>query len=234
MRITLWKMQLANFAAMDAKHLIIFDLDGTLIQTFHTEDNSFVRALSKFVPIDPNYSYWGEIEHLTDEGVFSFLFQKYTQRLPSAFDKKCMQDQYLVELMHKYKFAPGYFEEIPGASILLQDLQSDDRYLVAISTGSWLEIAQFKLELAGIDFKPIKIACSDFYPDKFSFTKQLIDELSQENEITQITYVGDSMYDYNTSRALGIGFIGVDFLGKGKLNELSFCPILPDLRFFDI
>lgn len=211
-------------------HLVIFDLDGTLTQTFYGSDNSFLKALSRFIEVDKDYPYWNECKHLTDEAVFQHMFLKITSNVPTENDRSNMQDQFLVELMHKYKHTPGFFDEIPGAKRFIQSLKSTPNTLVAVATGGWERVARFKLELAGIDHKELELIGSDSHLDKPSFTKALIDRISVNHELTRITYIGDSLYDYETSQQLGINFIGIDFLEKGHLNQLTFCPVYTDFR----
>lgn len=211
-------------------HLVIFDVDGTLTQTFYGNDNSFLKALSRFIEVDKDYQYWKECPHPTDESVFQHMFKKITGREPDEQDRAKMQDQFMVELMHKYRHTPGFFDEIPGASRFIKELQSEDEVVVAIATGGWHKIARFKLELAGIDFTEIEIIGSDDHHDKPSFTRAMIDRIKEKHELTRVTYIGDSLYDYETSRELGINFIGIDFLEKGHLNHLTFCPIYTDYR----
>lgn len=210
--------------------LIIFDIDGTLTQTFHSLDNSYIRALSRFIDIDHDYQYHKECPHPTDEGVFQVLFEKHTSRKPTEEDRNRMQDQFLVELMHKYRHSPSFFEEVPGAARFIRELQDEEDIVVAVATGNWERVARFKLELAGIDHLKLELIGSDDYHDKESFTRALIERLQQKHDFDAITYVGDSMYDYHTTRALGINFIGIDFLGKGNLDDLTFCPVYTDFR----
>lgn len=213
------------------KRLALFDLDGTLTQTFHANDPSFTRALSKLIDIDPHYDYTGEVQHPTDEAVFYALFKKINGTEPTLADREAMIDLYLQELMHTYYHKPGFFDEIPGANELLHELHHSDQWVVAIATGAWQRVAQLKLELAGIHYQHLPLFTSDLFPDKRRFTQMAIETVGKEHQLSQITYIGDSNYDYQVSRELGIQFVGIDYRGMGHLNHLSFCPIYPDLRY---
>ncbi len=214
-------------------HLVIFDVDGTLTQTFHGNDNSFLKALSRFIEIEHDYHYYTECPHPTDEAVFQHLFKKITSNDPNADDRSKMQDQFIVELMHKFRHTPGFFDEIPGASKFIKELKQQPDTVLAVSSGCWEKIVRFKLELAQIPLEGMEIIGCDNHPDKPSFTKALIERISQKHELKRITYIGDSLYDYETTRTLGINFIGIDFLEKGHLNHLTFCPIYTDFRDID-
>ena len=211
-------------------HLVIFDIDGTLTQTYHSKDHSFTRALSRFVDIEPGYSYWGEIEHPTDEAVFQYLFQKVSGKKATEEDRAKMQDQLIVELMHTYRHTPNFFDEIPGASRFIKELKEEENTLLAISTGNWERVGRMKVELAGLNPNDFEWVGSDEFPDKPGFTTSLINRIKEKQELSRITYIGDSLYDYETSRVLGINFIGIDFLQKGHMNHLTFCPIYADFR----
>ena len=211
-------------------HLVIFDVDGTLTQTFYGGDNTFLKALSRFIEVDKDYEYWKECPHPTDEAVFQHMFKKITGREATEDERSKMQDQFMVELMHKYKHTPGFFDEVPGASRFLKELHQEPDTIVAIATGGWKKIAKFKLELAGIDLSSIDMIGSDDHHDKPSFTKAIIQRTAEKHDLKRITYVGDSLYDYETTRQLGINFIGIDFLEKGHLSHLTFCPVYTDFR----
>ncbi len=211
-------------------HLVIFDVDGTLTQTFYGGDNSFLKALSRFIEVDKDYPYWKECDHPTDEAVFRHMFKKITSNDPTPEDRSKMQDQFLVELMHKYRHTPGFFDEIPGASRFMKELRSEPETLVAVASGGWEKVVRFKLELAGIDLHELEIIGSDNHHSKPEFTQALIDRITQKHPVKRVTYIGDSLYDYETSRRLGINFIGIDFLEKGHLNHLTFCPVYTDFR----
>ncbi|MES2628707.1 MAG: HAD family hydrolase [Bacteroidota bacterium] len=211
-------------------HLVIFDVDGTLTQTFYSGDNCFLKALSRFIEVEKDYPYWKECEHPTDEAVFHHMFRKITGDDPKEDDRSKMQDQFIVELMHKYRHTPGFFDEIPGAARFIKELRSEPDTIVGVATGGWEKVARFKLELAGIDVNDIELIGCDLHHDKPSFTQALIDKIAGSKTISRITYIGDSLYDYETTQKLGINFIGIDFLQRGHLNHLTFCPVYTDYR----
>ncbi len=211
-------------------HLVIFDIDGTLTQTYHSKDHSFTKALSRFIAIEPGYSYWGEIAHPTDEAVFHFLFEKIVGKPANLDDKSKMQDQFLVELMHKYRHSPNFFDEVPGAARFVKELKAEPNTILAIASGNWERIGRTKVELAGLNPNDFEWIGSDEFAEKPVFTAALINRVKQLHQLSKITYIGDSLYDYETSRELGINFIGIDFLEKGHLNHLTFCPVYTDFR----
>ncbi len=211
-------------------HFIIFDLDGTLTQTYYAQDKSFMRALGRFIPVESDYPYWKECVHLTDEAVFQQVFLQITGRAATEEDKAKMQDQFLVELMHKFKHTPGFFDPIPGAQRFIKELKQDPQVVLGVSTGGWEKIARFKLELAGYNVAEFHLIGSDAHPDKYSFTKTLIERVGQQHDFKQITYIGDSLYDYESAKALGLSFIGIDYLETGQFNNHLHLPIYSDFR----
>jgi len=214
------------------RKLIIFDIDGTLTRTFHSEDETYLVAARRFIDFPEGYQYNQECQHLTDSGVFDFLFRKFSMRAPRADEIRAMQKHYLECLKVRQQKSPETFEEIPGAVSLMKSLMADDRYILGIATGNWLEIARFKLNLIGIDHRRIALMGADHHHSKDEFLEELIDDLGHHHEWDekQAWYVGDSFKDFIAAQSNDLHFLGVDFLRTGKLGRLGVRTIIEDFR----
>ena len=216
--------------------LIIFDLDGTLVQTYYSDDNSYLSALNEIIPINPNYKYWQDCEHLTDSAIFHHIFQKVENRNPTEEEIKIMQEKFINRLQKKHIEHPAFFEEIPGAVQAMQMLV-ESNLKVGVATGGWRRIAEFKLQKANFNFSKVKVIGSDEHFSKYDFVTALIEDYKAHLEVDEfeyICYVGDSLYDYRVSRQMGIDFIGVDFKKNNMLKKEGVEKLITDFTDFEL
>ncbi len=211
-------------------HLVIFDLDGTLTQTYYGDDNSYMQALSQLLPVDPNYKYAKECTNLTDSAVLDYIYNKVTGRSPSAKEIAAMQTQFLAQLELKRERMPQFFEAIPGAVGAIEHLLERPDTLVAVATGGWKIMAEYKLQHAQFPLERLHLIGSDEHHAKRDFVAALMGDLKRAHaldEFHSVNYIGDSRYDYKAAAELGIGFIGIDYNEAGWLHETAADTILP-------
>ncbi len=212
---------------MNRVQAILFDLDGTLTRTFYGDDNSYLTALSKQLPIDPHEKYWLKCKHLTDEYVLHHFFQKHHKRKASQEERSTMQRDFLNVMKQKLDRQPEFFAPLPGAKAMLDSLSSEG-IPFGVATGGWRHMAEFKLKTAKLHGN-YPIMGSDDHETKIDFTKALMARLSAAHGTAMnFCYVGDSVYDYETAKALNIQFIGVDFKNTGRLKSMGIEKVVPD------
>jgi len=211
-------------------HAVLFDLDGTLTQTYYSEDRCFFRALQHLLPEVPENASWDDCPDLTDQAIFHHFFQQYRDRLPTDQETAMMKAQFLDQLEVKYANEPAFFEEIPGSKNLLAELANRSDVTIGIATGSWEELARFKLAKAGFpEVLPPLIGCNA-HASKPGFLRALLEQLQERSQVPafdSLTYVGDSLYDYRSARSLGMDFIGVDHRGKRFFDQVDHTRIVP-------
>lgn len=211
-------------------HLVIFDLDGTLTQTYYGDDNSYIEALSELLPIDPDYKYWKDCSNLTDSAVLDHIYNKVAGRSPETHEIAAMQERFLAKLEAKRHATPQFFEEIPGAVKAIEHLLDRNDTLVGVATGGWKQMAQFKLEHASFPLERVHLIGSDEHFAKRDFVAAMMGDLKQAHALEDfhsVNYVGDSRYDYRAAQELGIGFVGMDYNNAGWLKETAAATILP-------
>ncbi len=205
---------------------LLFDLDGTLTQTFYADDQSYLKALSNQLSIDPNYPYWKECPHLTDEYVLHHFYQLRHGRKASSLERKRMQEDFLLELQTKQAVEPRFFLPIPGAiDFITRLLQTSNT--IGIATGGWKHIAEYKLEIAGFP-NDIPLIGSDDHPTKKGFLFALYQEVCDNTPIGDCIYIGDSPYDYKAAKELGMQFIGLDFKQRGIFDSMPVDHVFHD------
>lgn len=193
-------------------HLVIFDIDGTLTQTTHVDDQCFVQAFADELGLTGINPDWSRYPAVCDSGITQHIFREYLQREPHFTEVTRLQRRFAVLLEEAYRQEPGRFVETPGAAQTIHALRHDSDCAVAIATGGWQLSALLKLEKAQIDIAGLPAAFADH-----GITREAILAAAmvmargkyRQPQFTQVTYVGDGVWDVRSARQLGIRFIGV-------------------------
>jgi phosphoglycolate phosphatase-like HAD superfamily hydrolase len=202
--------------------LFLFDLDGTLCQTYYADDNSFVKAASKVIGHPFDKTSWRGCEHLTDSAIFDHFYKSKNSNIPEKTVVDEMKFHFMSILEEKYEIDQSFFKEIPGAADFIQQINSYQTHKIGVATGGWSHIADFKLNKIGLNPDQIEVIGSDDHYSKVDFTAALINRIklkNGKNDFKHIYYFGDSLYDKACCETLGIEFIGIDFKQDNRLLE---------------
>ncbi|HIJ55888.1 MAG TPA: HAD family hydrolase [Deltaproteobacteria bacterium] len=213
-------------------HLIMFDLDGTLIKSNTLDTRCLLGAIERCMGIKDIDSDWTKYNYVTDAGIVSEIVERELNRQVTDKELKYICKN-LIELLQSEahidheKFAP-----IPGAIETLCILKTIDDCGLAIATGCWKESAFFKLATAGFNVINLPIASSDD-----SYNREEIMTIAYERAMVfhrvdgfkTVTYVGDGIWDIKASQRLGFNFIGIASNDhKRSLNQAGAVYILND------
>lgn len=200
--------------------LIIFDIDGTLLHSNKVDSRCFAAAYQKvfgkkFPSID-----WTYFPHVTDTTIFDTAIREHFDRPASEEDILKQKDCFVEFLLEKRKVAPHEFDEIPFARRTVEQLLEDDRYTLGIATGGWQRPAMIKLKHIGIPTDHLHMSFADG-----KVTRELIIEESialaraKHMDIGRIVYVGDAIWDVQTTRNMTLPLIGVRRKGDNHVLE---------------
>jgi phosphoglycolate phosphatase-like HAD superfamily hydrolase len=193
-------------------HLIMFDLDGTLVDSSNVDSDCYLQALVDVFDFDLDLidRDWGNYPHVTDSGILQTLCQTELGRNPTAIEVTCYQQQFLELLNTAIIHQP--LQEISGAKELLYRLNLAPNYAISLATGGWRKTAEFKLQQAGLDQILFPMACSDDAYARVEIMKcayQRSIDLYQQAEFESVTYIGDGIWDGVASGQLAYQFIGI-------------------------
>ena len=184
-------------------HLVMFDIDGTLVNTSSFEDDCFALAITSVLDMDVNRN-WESFGHVSDTGIINELISDVKD---NAIRQSIFQSIRLkfTELVAKHLSANAA-PEIPGAARFFEYLRRREDVVLSIATGGWRQTAEMKLESAGINYPDIALASSDDHFDRQEIMK-IAQRRSGEEVFTSRTYIGDGAWDKTASNALGFNFI---------------------------
>jgi phosphoglycolate phosphatase-like HAD superfamily hydrolase len=182
---------------------VIFDLDGTLVDSAAFEDECYTAALREVLGDIRIEGDWTRYRHVTDTGILAQLIEEagipgegaVTAEVRAAFGRR----------IGEYFEAGGNCPAIPGALETITRLL-EDGVPVGIATGGWRHTASMKLDKAGFDARGVVISSCD---DAMDRTGIMTDCLARLGNGKPVVYLGDGPWDRMATERLGWRFIGV-------------------------
>ncbi|MCO6491782.1 MAG: HAD family hydrolase [Phaeodactylibacter sp.] len=191
--------------------LVIFDVDGTLIFSEKRDSLAFAATYEKiyrraFPTID-----WRTYPHVTDTTIFDSVIRQHFGRPSSEPEVRRFQEHYVALLEDNRRAAPRDYLEVPGARQAVAALEQDSRYLVAVATGGWKWSAEVKLRHVGIAVDHRLFSGADGKASREHIIEEVIGFAGElhGNSFDKIVYIGDAIWDVDTTRNLQLGFVGV-------------------------
>ena len=129
---------------------VIFDIDGTLINTKKVEDKCFMKAFEQTFGIDIWSQKWESLINVTDWGITEEIIQREWNRNPMKDEYKLMISNFVSNLKVEITKDKLQFSEIPRAKDFFYELKGGNEFKLGIATGSWEKSAKLKLESVGI------------------------------------------------------------------------------------
>ena len=198
----------------DDMHLIMFDLDGTLLKSNTLDIQCFSGALISVMGIENIECDWTDYKYVTDEGIVSEIVERRLNRPATQNELINIRTKILELLQSQAQTNHENFAPIPGALDLFCSLKKIRTCGVAIATGCWRESALLKLSTAGFDTENLPLASSDDSHRRedimrIAYTRAL--DFWGVAEFETVTYVGDGVWDLRASNKMGYHFIGIGF-----------------------
>lgn len=181
--------------------LIVFDIDGTLLQSVAPHQRAFVGAL-KDCGLDDIDSAWGGYAHHTDSWIFREVFRRNTGALPLQ-----EQMEFFSARLHERFLAAAEddgVEQVPGAAEFLKRLGTMPDFTVSFATGGMRAITTAKL--APFDVQGPVATASDH-----TFREHVVREAIHQagGPFDRVVAVGDGPWDVRAAVATGSQFIGI-------------------------
>ncbi|HEX5139162.1 MAG TPA: HAD family hydrolase [Planctomycetota bacterium] len=205
------------------RHLVVFDVDGTLTRTVEVDGRCYAQALGEELgaPVETD---WSRYRSATDTGIAAEAFERRHGRRPRAEEMAALRRRFLRLL----RSSGEAVREVPGAAALLRALRARPDVAVAVATGCWRASAHWKLRRAGIPVEGVPIATADDAPAREEILRTA---MRRAGRFGRATYVGDRPWDLVASRAAGLAFVGIECDGDGQpLRAAGASVLLPDFR----
>lgn len=183
---------------------VIFDLDGTLVDSSHFEDDCYLGALHQVLGDVQIDSDWSRYQHVTDIGILSEIISGARVTHPSGVISEVRSE--FGTRVRAYLAGGGICAAIPGAQKFLRRLL-DEGFRVGIATGGWQHTAEMKLAHARISCAGIELASCNDAVDRVGIMAHCLRKLGGDPSKT--VYFGDAPWDIEATASLGWQFVGV-------------------------
>jgi phosphoglycolate phosphatase-like HAD superfamily hydrolase len=187
-------------------HLIMFDIDGTLVNSSGFDEVCYLKAAQNVLDVDIS-SNWEEYSFATDAGILDEAIKRYNV----LGDKSHIQQKFkqvFVRLISEYIATnPESVLEIKGAARFIKYLLNLENVKVAIATGGWEETAKLKLKAANVNVNGCAFASSSDHYNRTEIMKMAESRTSNNVLFESKTYFGDATWDKEASNFLNYRFI---------------------------
>jgi phosphoglycolate phosphatase-like HAD superfamily hydrolase len=202
-------------------HLVMFDIDGTLVDSAGFDTELYVEAVRSVLNVEID-SDWNKYEHVSDSGILEQVLRD--ARLggePS--DLAARVQRHFVGLVRDYlRRAPGSVREIVGAKRLVERLLDLANVRVGIATGGWEPTALLKLAHVGIGVPRLGFASSSDAHARTEIMQLAAQRALRGAEHSRVTYFGDGAWDRRASEELGYEFVAV---GAGVPHRVAYADL---------
>ena len=189
----------------------IFDIDGTLVESFGFDDACYISAIREVLGEVHIHNDWSKYKNVTDTGSFRQIMEE--NNIQEKAQIKEVRTKF-GELIRQYLQNGGKCRPKEGAIHLIDKLLAAEDYEVGIATGGWRHTAKMKLQHAGFNLRNTVLTSSDDADERAAIMKKCLFALG--NCFDHIVYVGDAEWDMQATEELGWHFIGVGARLKGK------------------
>ncbi len=142
---------------MPPSKLAIFDVDGTLVQSYGLDAECFVAAFEDALGIADVDTNWARYDHVTDPGIAAQIIHERQGRAPSADELARLQSAFRIRLAEAAD-RDGAYAPLPGAAGLLAALRARTDWAMALATGGWRATARYKLGRSGLGLDDLPAA----------------------------------------------------------------------------
>ncbi len=215
--------------------LIIFDIDGTLLDSVKVDDGCYRKTIEDLYGVDTE-KYWDELKTATDgtdSNVTEAIFRRHFNRSPNERELFNIKKHFTRLLQKEYSKHPKKFSEIPGAAKLFMRLYENEEYAVGAATGSWDLSAKLKLYALGLDPANFPLSHSEITADRIDIVSDVIIQAKNKfhkTDFDRITYIGDGIWDLRTAEKLDIDFIAVDSTVDNSLKSAGARKVIKDFN----
>src|ERR1041385_2243299 len=113
--------------------LIMFDIDGTLTETFQVDEECYVQALKDVFSFSEVSTDWSSYKHTSDSGILGELVHARLGRSVKDSERVAFQARFMALLTAAALVRTDCFHPVRGAKELLQKLAGNSNYAISLA-----------------------------------------------------------------------------------------------------
>lgn len=210
--------------------LIVFDVDGTLIDANELDHRCFDEAFLEVTGVPLPGERWSQVREFTAQAIVREALHDWPEDERSAAET-AIRAGFLARLTAAHATDAHAFPPAAGGPALIEELAASPTCRVAIATGCWRETSRFKLAAAGYRIEGVECASSSDCYRRVDIIRTVMNRM--DSDVRDTVYVGDQFWDHRAAMELGIRFVGVGRLrdqlrndGAETLDTLSAAALL--------
>ncbi len=208
--------------------LLVFDVDGTLVDSEDFDGILYAQAIRTVLEIDIDED-WSGYRHQTDSGILNEVLDRNGIGGDHSLAHDSVRREF-ISLVADYLAARGdRLPEVPGARAFVSRLAGRPDVAVGIATGGWKETAAMKLRAIDLDPETLNLASGSDAESRAEIMRTAATSALGGRSADRKTYFGNRPWDREASRRLGWQFIGIgpdvehstrfdDFLDRESLD----------------
>lgn len=212
------------------KTVIIFDIDGTLLFSNKIDSQCFSETYESIYKKEFPTIDWTYFPAVSDTVIFETVIKEQFGRVPDEAEVDIFRDAFVDLLVARRNANPNDFQEVPGAKAMVERLLGDERFIVGIGTGGWEKPARLKLTHIGLDPNQLILSAADGHYSREAIVQEVLDsEPVQSANVERIVYVGDAIWDVQTTRNMDMPLIGLRRQGDAHvLLDIGCSDVIAD------
>jgi beta-phosphoglucomutase-like phosphatase (HAD superfamily) len=123
--------------SLSPPHLLMFDVDGTLVQSLDLEAKLFPRACELALGIERVSSDWSSYRTPSDAGIVAELVERHFERSSNAQDIAAVEARFLALLTRELDQDRSLCTEVSGVINMLRRVRSLPDTVLAVATAGW-------------------------------------------------------------------------------------------------
>jgi phosphoglycolate phosphatase len=187
--------------------LVIFDLDGTLVDTAPDliDSLNYTIAAAGLMPVTFN-----DLTHLVGQGVRVMVQRAFALR-NKELPKEDVEPLHQRFIAHYKEEMPGQSKPYPGVPVALDRLTTSG-FRLAVCTNKTSDLALPLLEKLGLKDRFATITCGDTFEWRKPDARHILGTIEKAGgDVTRSVMVGDSVNDILAAKNAKIPSIGVTF-----------------------
>ena len=189
-------------------HLVLFDVDGTLVESEDFDGVLYAQAIRNVLKIDVDQD-WSGYRHQTDSGILNEVLERNRTELDRSVVRASVKREF-VTLVAAYLADRGNrLTEVPGARAFVDRLSAHPAFQVAVATGGWKETAAMKLRAVGLDPDALNVASGSDAESRVEIMRIAARRALAGRRVDRKTYFGNRPWDRDASRQLDWDFVGI-------------------------
>ena len=189
-------------------YLVVFDVDGTLVESEDFDGILYAQAIRNALKIDVDED-WSGYRHQTDSGILNEVLDRNGVEGDRSLAHGSVRKEFII-LVAGYLAARGdRLPEVPGAHAFVSRLAARPDVAIGIATGGWKETAAMKLRAIGLDPDSLSLASGSDAESRVEIMQVAETRALAGRAVDRKTYFGNRPWDREASRRLGWHFIGI-------------------------